>query len=365
MLTKSYQKIVGIMISPSQIGPPFTGQSLFAHLCELGTKWGILVFVFSPTHVDDKTATVQGYKYQASGWIKASFPLPDLIYDRAFFTSYPHYLRHQSAVSALQRLKKTPYLGRVLQGKWGVHKVLLKHPKLTPHIPLTKLFRQPSLLFRWLKEYSSVVLKPEAGSQGRGVLIITKSDTASYSLRGRSMQNRPIAKSFTNSFALLQWLLAFIGSRSYLIQQYLSLQTDDGNAFDIRVLMQKGRDGQWAQTGMAARVGQPTSITSNLHGGGKGAQVLPLLVKQFDSVRANQIIDTINQLSSLIPTHLEHHFGRLAELGLDIGIDQSGSIWVIEVNSKPGRAAARWFTQPAARYEAMSNPLQYARFLLQ
>jgi glutathione synthase/RimK-type ligase-like ATP-grasp enzyme len=365
MLTKSYRKIVGIMISPSQIGPPFRGQSFFAHLCELGSKWGILVFVFSPIHVDDSSATVQGYKHQASGWVKETFPLPDLIYDRAFFSSYPHYLQHQSAVSALQKLKKTPYLGHGLKGKWEVHNVLLKHQKLAPHIPQTKLFRQPSHLIRWLKQYSSVVLKPEAGSQGRGVLIISKSNAASYSLRGRSMQNRPIAKTFTNSFTLLQWLHAFIGSRSYLLQRYLSLQTTDGNAFDIRVLMQKGRDGCWAQTGMAARVGQPTSITSNLHGGGKGERVLPLLVKQFDSVRANHIIDTINQLSTLIPTHLEHHFGRLVELGLDIGIDQSGSIWVIEVNSKPGRAVARWFTQPAALNEAMSNPLQYARFLLQ
>jgi hypothetical protein len=364
MLTKSYRKTIGIMISPAQIELPFTGQSFFAHLCELGTKWGILVFVFSPIHVDDKSVTVQGYKYQSSVWIKGTFPLPDLIYDRAFFNSYHQYKQHLSAVSTLQRLKKIPYLGRALKGKWCVHNVLLKHPMLTTHIPHTKLFRQPSQLFRWLKEHSCVVLKPESGSQGRGVLIITKSEACSYSLRGRSMQNRPIAKSFTHPFALLQWLLAFMGQRSYLLQQYLSLQTEEGNAFDIRVLMQKGSNGHWAQTGMAARVGQPRSITSNLHGGGKGAQVYPLLAKQFDSVRANAIIATINQLSSLIPSHLEQHFGRLAELGLDIGIDQSGAIWVIEVNSKPGRAAARWFAQPSALYHAMSNPLQYARFLL-
>src|SRR4051794_11386096 len=130
MLTKSYRKIVGIMVSPSQIEPPFTGQSFFAHLCELGTKWGILVFVFSPIHVDDQAATVTGYQYQKTGWVKGTFPLPDLIYDRTFFTSNPHYLQHQAAVSVLQQLKKIPYLGRALKGKWGVHNVLLKHPLL-------------------------------------------------------------------------------------------------------------------------------------------------------------------------------------------------------------------------------------------
>jgi hypothetical protein len=364
MLIESYRRIMGIMISPTQIEPPFAGQQFFAHLCELGAKWGILVFVFSPIQVDYKSATVQGYKYQSSVWIKETFPLPDLIYDRAFFKNLQHYQQHLSAVSNLQQLKKIPYLGRALKGKWSVHNVLIKHPTLSIHIPHTELFRQSSHLFRWLKEHTSVVLKPEAGSQGKGVLIITKSGEAPYSIRGRSMQNRPIVRSFSNPFALLQWLLAFMEQRNYLLQQYLSLQTEQGNAYDIRVLMQKGSDGRWVLTGMAARIGQPTSITSNLHGGGKGAQVYPLLAKQFDSVRANAIIATINQLSSIIPTHLEQHFGRLAELGLDIGIDQSGAIWVIEVNSKPGRAAARWFTPPSARYHAMSNPMQYARFLL-
>jgi hypothetical protein len=364
MISKSYRRIVGIMISPTQVEPPFAGQQFFAHLCELGAKWGILVFVFSPIHVDIKTATVQGYKYQSSVWIKETFPLPDLIYDRAFFNNSHHYQQHISAVRTLQKLKKIPYLGRTLKGKWSVHNVLIKHPTLTAHIPQTELFRHPSHLFRWLKMYTSVVLKPEAGSQGKGVLIITKTGASSYSLRGRSMHNRPITKSFSNAFSLLQWLLAFMGHRSYLLQQYLSLQTEEGNAYDIRVLMQKGSNGHWELTGMAARIGQPASITSNLHGGGTGAQVYPLLAKQFDSARANAIIAAINQLSSLIPPYLEQHFGRLAELGLDIGIDQSGAIWLIEVNSKPGRAAARWFTPPSAQYHAMSNPMQYARFLL-
>jgi hypothetical protein len=350
MLNKACRGIVGIMISPSQVEPPFAGQQFFAHLCELGAKWGMLVFVFSPIRVDLKSATVQGYKYQSTGWIQETFPLPDLIYDRAFLNSYSQFQQHRSALRALQELKKIPYLGGNLKGKWRVHNVLIQHPELTLHIPYTEYFQQPARLFRWLK--------------GKGVLIITKTEASSYRLRGRTMQNRPIEKIFSNAFALFQWLLDFIGYRSYLMQQYLTLHTEQGNPYDIRVLVQKGSNGCWSQTGMAARIGQPASITSNLHGGGKGEQVYPLLVKQFNSTQANSIINLINQLSSLIPTHLEQHFGRLAELGLDIGIDQSGSVWIIEANSKPGRAAARWFTHPASLFNAMSNPMQYARYLL-
>jgi hypothetical protein len=92
--------------------------------------------------------------------------------------------------------------------------------------------------------------------------------------------------------------------------------------------------------------------------------VLAFLEEQFNPNQAKTMIDQINTLCCYIPPLLEHHVGRLAELGIDIGIDQSGLIWVIEVNSKPGRAVARWFMHPLAHYHAMSKPMEYARFLL-
>jgi glutathione synthase/RimK-type ligase-like ATP-grasp enzyme len=364
MLNKSYPKIIGIMIGPSQAEPPFAQQRFFARLCELGSKWGYLVYVFSPIHLDGKSATVQGYKYQSSVWVKAAFPLPDLIYDRAFFESIQQCQQHLTAVRVMMMLKKIPMLGRSLKGKWSVHQVLIKHPLLAEHLPPTYLLRQPSHLFRLFHEHPALILKPLVGSQGKGVVVITKNGASAYSIRGRTMKNKSITKTFSNPFSCLQWLVTFIGQRSYLAQKYLSLQTVDGNVYDIRVLMQKGSDGYWGQTGMAARIGQPTSVTSNLHGGGKGAQVFPLLANQFDPKQAEAIIAAITQLSSLIPPLLEQHYGRLVELGLDIGIDQAGTVWIIEVNSKPGREAARWFTEPFALDRAMSNPMQYARFLL-
>src|SRR5665647_3266056 len=143
MLTNSYRKkvkSVGIMISPNQTEPPFAGQRFFAHLCKLGARWGLLVFVFSPIYVDYKTATVQGYRYQSSTWIKDTFTLPDLIYDRAFFNNLLQYQEHWAPISRLQQLKEIPYLGRSLNGKWIVHKVLIKHPSLALHLPQTEPF---------------------------------------------------------------------------------------------------------------------------------------------------------------------------------------------------------------------------------
>jgi glutathione synthase/RimK-type ligase-like ATP-grasp enzyme len=360
----NYSKIIGIMVSESQIDPPFAQHRFFAHLSLIGAKCGFLVYVFSPLQVDCTAISVQGYTYLSTGWMRQTFPLPDLIYDRAFFNNKQQYQRHMTALHVLQQLKKTPYLGRSLKGKWSVHKVLIKHPFISAHLPKTNPLRNPSQLFHWFKEHPSVVIKPESGSHGKGVLVITKTTAAEYSLRGRNMQNQIVSNRFPNSLNLYHWLIDFIGERRYLIQRYLHLQTEQGVAYDIRILMQKGSNGQWNQTGMATRVGEPTSITSNLHGGGTATEVLPWLTAQFDANYAQAILVKINALSALIPPFLEQHFGRLAELGLDIGVDRNGGIWIIEVNSKPGRTAAHWFSHPNALDQAMSNPMLYARYLL-
>ncbi|MER2060657.1 MAG: YheC/YheD family protein, partial [Niallia sp.] len=43
------------------------------------------------------------------------------------------------------------------------------------------------------------------------------------------------------------------------------------------------------------------------------------------------------EIFSLLPSILEDSFSSLFEIGVDIGITPSGSLWILDVNSKPGR----------------------------
>ncbi|WP_368784377.1 YheC/YheD family protein, partial [Acinetobacter baumannii] len=63
---------------------------------------------------------------------------------------------------------------------------------------------------------------------------------------------------------------------------------------------------------------------------------------------------------SELPTFLEQRHGRLVELGIDIGIDRQGKVWLIEVNSKPGRASFRRIEGGKYYREVRLNPLRYA-----
>lgn len=115
---------------------------------------------------------------------------------------------------------------------------------------------------------------------------------------------------------------------------------------------------------MAVRRGKLGSLTSNLHGGGRAEAVQPFLESEFGSRTMKRLIGTIETLSYQIPALLEEHHGRLAELGIDFGIDQCGNVWVLEVNSKPGRSVFQQMHDEQASLQSVRNPIMYARYLL-
>nr|MBO2476611.1 hypothetical protein [Bacillota bacterium] len=55
--------------------------------------------------------------------------------------------------------------------------------------------------------------------------------------------------------------------------------------------------------------------------------------------------------------------GTVGELGLDLGIDRLGRIWLIEVNSKPFLQMTREAGSPHILGLSVQRPLRFARYL--
>lgn len=366
MADQTSVKYFGIMTHESEGAPPVGERQYCARLCRMGRSLGMNVFAFSPLWVDQGSLTVRGYVCNPSTgeWEAGAYPLPDLIYDRSFFGSRDEYTRHKAAVRRLQQLKPIPYLGHGLKSKWEGLVYLRRDPRLRPYLPKTSMLGRPGLAAEWLSSgVTRVFLKPLAGSQGKGAAMVERHD-GGYRVRARDGANRPLERSFADADGLTGWLRSFTGRRKYLLQQYLELQTADGTAWDVRSLVQKNGQGLWELTGMAVRQGGTGSITSNLHGGGDAAEVLPFLEKHFGAGRAAGIMERLRFLSERIPPALEASNGRMAELGLDLGVDRSGRVWIIEVNTKPGRSVFRRLGQTQMSRRSVLNPVAYARHLL-
>ncbi|MEF3306502.1 YheC/YheD family endospore coat-associated protein [Paenibacillus sp. GYB003] len=357
-------RTVGVMVCPVPGEPPIPEKQFFRRLSSVGEKLGLTVFVFSPHRIDWQRERVVGYAYSATAgrWQKKWFPLPDAVYDRCFYSTPQSFAAFRKPLLRLANTPGVRFLGYGLKGKWNVHQMLMRDERLRPHIPKTELLEGADDIERWLEEEGELFLKPHGGSHGRGVLHIAASPRG-YVAIGRTYRNEQVRYSFRSLPKLLEWTAKFTAGRKYLIQRFLRLTADDGTAFDIRALVQKNGKGRWSLTGIAVRQGAPGSVTSNLHGGGHAEEAEPFLRKLYGKAAAD-ILQTVRDIALRVPEVLETHHGRLAELGVDIGVDAEGRVWVLEANSKPGRSSFAALPDKQASRDAIVNPLLYAKYLL-
>jgi len=357
-----YKTILGIMVC-SVNNRLFYEKGFYKYLQILGKKMKILVYVFYPDNINWDKAIVNGYHFNFTKqkWENKQYPLPNFIYDRCFYVSAKTYLKYKPYVEKIKQNKRISLLGHGLKGKWEVYEILARNSLYARHLPKTEKYKNHIQLFTWLRSFP-IVLKPIGGSHGAGVIKITKENN-NYIVIGRNLYNQKITFKFQDKQKFINWVNQFIGRKRFIIQQYLDLFTSNEQPYDVRVLVQKDQNGAWDITGMSARLGDKDNITSNLHGGGRVEQLSSLLEKEFDHNKANIIINEINRLVLSIPSFLESNHGNLFELGIDIGIDRQGRVWVIEVNSKPGRKVFSLLNDKEKTIKALSRPILYTEYL--
>jgi glutathione synthase/RimK-type ligase-like ATP-grasp enzyme len=341
-------------------GSKFSEKGYYKKLTLIGRRSGIRVFVFSPREVDFDTRTVTGFEYRDGAWHRTTFPLPSYIYDRCFIS--PTYRHYKPFIEKLQNDPKITFLGHGLSGKWQVHKILSRSPVLSKWLPETQILSFSNLL-SMISKNGSAIIKPMAGTHGINVVRIVKTDDK-YVITGRNRENKPFERVLETTHDLQRFITHFTGGRKFLVQPYLSLHTPNGVPYDVRILVQKNGRGEWQTTGMAVRVGNKKSITSNLHGGGRAVPLSTFLSKYFQPAEQETIEHQLQQLVSELPPFLEENHGRLVELGIDVGIDTRGNVWIIEVNSRPGRAVFSQINDPRARLNAVLQPVRYAHYLM-
>lgn len=366
MINKRARGMVGVLVREADGMLPFSESDYCRKLCLTGHRCGMKVFVFTPSSVSADKFSIRGFGFENGSWRQGVYAPPDIVYDRCFSYDRRTLHRKRIAMKRLAEVHQFSYLTRGLSGKWNVHLALLQCPELVPHLPDTLPYRTKSQLEQWLDSHQGeAFLKPQHGTHGKRTLhVISPSVSEKLLLTGRDGQNQILHRKFQSRQEGLNWIHSFIAKRPYIMQSYLELVTSGREPFDIRALMQKNARGCWELTGMAARIGARESLTSNLHGGGTPLQAESFLRSEFGMGPGSRIADTVRKLSGKIPVCLESRFGRLAELGIDFGVDRAGNVWVLETNSKPGRSSFFRIGDAASARKSIENPILYARYLL-
>lgn len=336
-------------------------RSIYRRMILEGRKRGLDIYVFTPADVHPGGKQIEAMIYhEGKGWSREWRSFPDLIFDRC---RIQRNRRFQQLLAFREKYGHLLFLNRPLRNKWTIHQTLLQKSNFREHLPETALFQDMSDVNRMLKVSSLVYLKPINGTGGRGILRIERgsSEANTVLVQGRDQKRRIITPRKVHLSRLGSLLQHWNMKDKYLVQKGIQLQLPNGRVHDYRMLVQKNGEGQWELTGCAGRMGAEKSVTSNLHGGGQ-AIAMNRLMKQWiddDDLRA-EINTTAEKFGIEVASFLEDTYGDLCELALDLAIDRSGRIYLLEVNPKPAREVFARIGERDIYYKAITQPLEYA-----
>lgn len=321
---------------------------------------GIECFRFIPSQIDPLTQLAKGKRYDPNKqcWVDHEFTIPNILYDRCFYGDDDHSKQCTPIVSWLKSRDDLTFLGYGLPNKLELYEVL-KDTVLSPYLAHSEPTTDVLGILTALANKREIILKPISGSRGHGIYYVKKSDKTFHVKTEKHQQM--ISRIFPNEVKLSQWLKQLIQNHKYLMQPYLELSNNELQPFDIRILLQKDELGTWIERGRGIRKGNKGGILSNLSAGGSVTDfntwlaTLPVTTKEF-------ICNELDYILKNLPSLLEEEFMPLFELGIDIGVAKDGSIWVLDVNSKPGRKVVL-STAPDLKETLFRAPLLYGRLL--
>jgi len=358
------QPVIGILTTNKLYGgriKPTGVQGELSFLSRMGRRVPAVVYVFHPWDIDWKNNKFTGYRFimDEDGygrWVKGPVPPPDVVYDQIYTRiAERRYLQDRTR---LNKLTKGRYFNPCYLNKHVVHNHLKSIPEISKHVPQAKVLKEPNDLTSMLTSFSSLYLKPVTGSLGRGIIRITR-ESGRFVIKSRGGRER-YALSIKDVYRKFR---AISGRGLYLIQQGINLITYEGGVVDIRTLMQKNDKGTWTITKVYARVGRKGHITSNLASGGTPHSLNEVFKQYFDKDRIAEIKKEIRALSIKVCEALEKESGHVfGEMGVDLGVDKNGHIWIIEVNSKP-RRTVEGKGSPKLITLSFTKPLRFAYYL--
>jgi hypothetical protein len=359
--------VVGILTTVKQSvqsGLPVGKEAAyFAELVSYARKKGVFIYLFYASGINWISRSVSGYtinpvRRSANKWVEGEYPLPDIVYNRI------RSRRIEKSSVVLELLKRLEDNGIHLFNtqfldKWDVYNILRKNVRLITLLPPTALFNYDNML-SFLRKYPELFLKPRDSSVGKGIIKIKKTANGYSFALARS--GKPIWHRRSSPEALYEAIVAVIPDKSrYLVQRGIDLAKINNSVFDLRVQVQKNGEGNWTLTGVGVRAAAPEHFVTHIPNGGSAQPYKEVIERRFGySINIKRAIQ--KQFRTIItetPAALESISGlKLAVLAIDIGIDQQGKMWIIEVNSKPSS-----FDEPDIRQAHLKYFTDYCKYL--
>lgn len=218
------------------------------------------------------------------------------------------------------------------RSKWGKYRILKGSEALKSHIPSTMPFNRNN--FRtMLIRYGQVIVKPGFGYGGKGVQKVRLEENGACEIWRDSKSTRVMGLDAAYSAVKRK------GGGSLIVQRYIPLARLKNRPFDLRVMVQRKstRSDRWKVTGKLAKVaGRGYFITNVRRSKGRVMSAREAIsASDISGASTTDILRQTDRIALLSARKLSRSYRYIHTVGLDIGVDRSGKVWVIEPNFKP------------------------------
>lgn len=325
-----------------------TGHERVSLYNKAAARHGLSLVYMNLNRIKPPAGRTAAVRWRKGRYASGKFPIPSVIHNRAFAFS-------KASRKRLAWLNRTRFVynANTRYSKYDIHRKL--RDRFSAHLPVTVRYSKSGLR-RMMERFDVLFLKPVSGSVGKGILQLAKRPSGSWKLKGRG---KTIVAGPARMRAILHRAVA---GRRYLIQQGLPLATSKGKPYDVRVTVQKGGDGNWHVVGMFGKVARKGSGVTNVARGGKVRSADALFRASF--AHPSWVASQVRNVALAMARHLGAKLNRLADVGFDIGVDQAGRVFLIELNARDQRYGFRQAGMTEAFRKTYENPVLYGKYLL-
>ncbi|AVD55466.1 MULTISPECIES: YheC/YheD family endospore coat-associated protein [Heyndrickxia] len=286
--------------------------------------------------LDSRAGT--GCTFSDDRWKTREVPEPDIVYNR-IHSRLAEKSRQFEKKTAAYKEKGIDFFNAKYLTKMEVYECLYANRFLRPYLPETCRYG-PACLAEKLEASSVLYVKPENGSQGRGIIRIEKKE-GRFLLDHNTHKENSLPEVAENVEDTVKKMDQLTGNLPYILQQGIPLLSADGRQTDFRFLVWRtGAKNDWQIASSLARTAADDAIVSNLSQGGLPAKPVPLIFHHFGKEKGRLVLELMHELAEAAAITLcSAGNGHFAEFGIDIGVDREGKPWVIEANVKPSKAA--------------------------
>ena len=355
--------ILGVLIRKSLVNGLIQQQAIprLEDLAKANDDAKLTLYFFSCYDVDFKKKTITGtyYDIKRGLWRKGEFAYPNIIYQRHATSKKDQLLINKLEEDLKKHKVRWINYSRTFN-KWEVYKNLVKEEDFRQHLPKTCLYTGPEDLRQMLDRYSKVYLKACQGGRGRQVVCVTRLPNGHY--RCSSLINKLQIHKKRNFTSLLKSIQRFFGSKSFIIQQAIDLVTVNDSIIDLRAEVQKDGQGNLMVTAVPVRISKKKAPITT-HAASYTFEDCFKKILGYTDQEVLELEDRLCNFLNMAYSCIENAYGAIGEIGIDVGLDKTGRLWIIECNSRSLKVSLYKAYPKETILQFNKNLLDYALYI--